>query len=511
MVLANTYKEYGLTEYLPSPTAFNHMVICVSINDRLQYIDPTITNQGGHIKDRFFPYYGSVLRSDDAKNLVTIQKEGNSKTSIVETYRLEGEGEAILTVKTDYLGGSADYIRQYFKNNAKNQIQKSYLDYYAKLHDKITKEESLTFEDDKVNNIFVVHEKYRIKEIGKVEEGIKKKILPLYANHISEKLPEPTRDRESPISLEFPLNLEYDIHIINPNGKSVGYFNDNIFFDRETYHFGKNLRSHGDTIKISYRLGLHDTYIPVKQIETYFSDFGNRDNLFYNGFYLEEDGSLTGNNTSIGNWNFWAILLFVVLIVLCLLFFRKYNKSTPTSIIPLYGETMYDTVGGWLIVLLIGLVSSAFRQFANLFAYPSFFSTDTWTADLYMQGVSAYFYRTLVATEFAFNTLLLLGFIYCSYLLIKKRDIFPQTLFVLLIGMTVFNVLDNMVAHYVLGEYVDREETWGGIVQSLIFAGIWGTYLYRSERVKGTFTVPYAYKEDGNMSRDWIEKDNMEE
>ncbi|NGF57947.1 DUF2569 domain-containing protein [Parapedobacter sp. SGR-10] len=91
------------------------------------------------------------------------------------------------------------------------------------------------------------------------------------------------------------------------------------------------------------------------------------------------------------------------------------------------------------------------------------------------------------------------------------EDVFPHTLFVLLIGMTVFNVLDNMVAHYVLGEYVDREEAWGGIVQSLIFGGIWGTYLYRSERVKGTFTVPYAYKEDGNMSRDWIEKGNMEE
>src|SRR5690606_12347066 len=103
-----TYKDRGLQEELPSPYAFNHMVVEVNIGGRYQYIDPTITNQGGDIKNRYFPAYGKVLSTMGNGKLADVPQHIVGNIKVKETLTLEGKFEATLDVKTVYFGNEAD-------------------------------------------------------------------------------------------------------------------------------------------------------------------------------------------------------------------------------------------------------------------------------------------------------------------------------------------------------------------------------------------------------------------
>jgi hypothetical protein len=492
IVLVNTYKEYALDKQLPSPTAFDHMVLCVDIKGRKQYLDPTITNQGGDIQNRYFPYYGNVLDVGDSRALVQIERNEHSKVAIVETYELEGDRKATLTVHTTYHGGNADEIRQYFKNNAKNQIQKSYLDYYSKIHNKVAKKEQLVLEDDIATNVLQVTEVYEIQDIGVLDENVGKNYIPLYANHINEKLPSINEVRIEPIALGFPVNVEYDINIVNKNGNSIPPSPENVFYDRESYLFSKNVMSKGDTLKIQFRLIHHDTYIPTRDVDRYVSDFAMRDNIFNCGYFIDDEGYLLGGygGTAAGGLS-WALSLFVFTIVVFALYLVGYNGKKPSYIIPLDAETYYDKIGGWLIVLLIALIISVFQLLGGLIGSESIFLQEVWDAHTALFGVSAFAYRSLIIYETIFNALILVLLLYCIYLLIRRRDIFPQTFLFTVIVLVVLTVIDFLFTLGVSKEYFQPLLMIPIVIRSMIFAGIWGTYIVKSERVKGTFVVPY--------------------
>ncbi|HMR19932.1 MAG TPA: DUF3857 domain-containing protein, partial [Sphingobacterium sp.] len=413
IVLVNTYKEYGLDKQLPSPTAFDHMVLCVDIHGRKQYLDPTITNQGGDIKSRYFPYYGNVLDVDESKILIQVGRDEHSKVVITETYELEGGRKATLTVHTTYYEGSADEIRQYFKDNAKNQIQKSYLDYYSRIHNKVAKKESLSFADDIEANIFRVTEVYEIKDIGVLDDNVGKNYIPLYANHINEKLPLVNEVRFEPIALEFPVNVEYDINIVNKNGNRIQSSRENVFYDREAYLFSKNVTSTDDTLKIKFRLIHHDTYVPTKDVDRYVSDFATRDNIFSCGYFINNDGYLLGSfgDTAAGGVT-WPLSLFIFLVFVFAIYLVGYNGKTPSSIISLYTEASYDKIGGWLIVLLIAMILSVLRLLGGLVGSNSIFALEVWNAHTGMVGVSALAYRSLIIYETVFNALILVLLVY---------------------------------------------------------------------------------------------------
>lgn len=162
LVLANTYKDRGLQDELPSPYAFNHMVVELNIAGRHQYIDPTMTNQGGDIKKRYFPAYGKVLSTMGKGKLMDIPQNIVGNIKVKETLTLEGKFGATLDVSTTYRGNEADNMRSYFQSSAKNDIQKQYLEYYAKTYPKINKIGSVQYKDDMENNIVEIIEKYKI-------------------------------------------------------------------------------------------------------------------------------------------------------------------------------------------------------------------------------------------------------------------------------------------------------------------------------------------------------------
>lgn len=493
LVLVNSFEEYNLDESLPSPAAFNHMVAYFSVDGRGQFIDPTITNQGGPIRDRHFPFYGKVLWAKPGAEMYNTEKIVAGNTRVEEQFNLQKDGAAILDVLTIYTGSNADDIRSYFKQTAKNQIEKSYLEYYQRLYKQATKRSALTYEDDIANNVFRVKESYSIKKLSELDLTTNRPAVSAYATNLSSSLPDVMETRMTPIALYYPLALEHDVYIINPDGVNIPPIRENNFTTRESYYFGKSITTNKDTIKISFRLGFHDTYVKDEGIQDYLSDFSDKNSFFSAAVYLDDDGFVTGSNTQ-NQVNWWSVLGFISLLALFTwATFRYYHRRNASSFISLYDEAQYDTVGGWLVLLAIALFLSPIRIFFGVMM-PLSFSEQLWATLSYNVGISPFLYGMFLIFEFAANTMIIFLSAYCFYLLIKRRDIFPQTLFALLMLQLIVVILDIIVAWVIFKNQTEMYSEPSEIVRAIAFAVIWSLYLFNSTRVKGTFVVQSEIK-----------------
>src|SRR5690606_27100925 len=254
------------------------------------------------------------------------------------------------------------------------------------------------------------------------------------------------------------------------------------FLNRDSYYFGKTITTQQDTLKIAYRLGSHDTYVKVANVNEYVADFADKHELFSLAVYLDNDGFVVGSTTQ-GKNNFWAMATFVGLLTLfTFLVMKFYNPQGATSLIPMYDEVQYDRIGGWLIVLLLSLTATMFRTFFEGMIQ-LFFKEDVWSALQYNIGVPPFLYVMLIILEFVGNTGIIFFSGYCVYLMLKRRDIFPQTLFFLLMFQLVFVVLDTILAAIIFKQSSNVYEGMSEVFRAIIFALIWSLYIFNSTRV----------------------------
>lgn len=491
LVLANSYEEYELPEYLPSPSAFNHMVVYAEVDGRGQYIDPTISNQGGHIRDRYFPFYGKVLWATKGGKLNDTEKIVSGNTRVEERFQLQKDGGATLDVLTIYTGANADNMRNYFKQTAKKQIETSYLEYYQRFYKQLSKRSALTYEDDVENNVFSTREYYTIKQAVDVDAATGRRHMGIYSATLSNYLPKVNDARTAPIALQYPLSIEHDVYVINPEGKPVPAMKEATFTDRESYYFGKTISTSKDTLKIAYRLGFHDTYVAGDKINEYLADFSDRESLFSNAVYFDENGFLWGSGGG-GKFSLWAIFAFFgLLAILVWATIRYYHWRGASSLVPLYDEPDYDSIGGWLIVLLLLLIIIPINVFYTTMV-ESGFRESAWTIITIDSGVSPLIYRALLVFEFTCNTFVIFLSGYCIYLLIKRRDIFPQTFFCFLVIRVACMLIDLLLVWIFLKEPVTVLESLSALGGMSVYAVLWSLYIFNSTRVKGTFLVQSA-------------------
>lgn len=492
--LVNSYIDHGLKKQLPSPQSFNHMVVWAAIDGREQWIDATVTQQGGNILYRYFPWYGAVLNLSRAR-VEDLAADQEAVTHISEIYQLRKDGSATLTVKSDYTSSDAESIRSLFKSNSKSEIQKQYLTYYQNKHKNVTKASNIKYEDDIENNTFVVFEHYIIPQLYEVEAETGKKYINFYSQHTDQYLPNINAVRPAPIALSFPLKFEHDICIINPDGKQMSSASDTHNEQHESYFYSRFMRNSQDTLKLSYSFYTYKSYIDEEQVPLYVKTFQDRNRFFFSGFYLNDDYSVDIEGSSpTGQFTLYPILLFVLVCVLFTLFVRWYNRQKPRNTVASDGEQVLPPkLGGWLyvlgIVMIINFISSLVFNMQNYLV-----DYAVWNAYDYMEvrHLSPLQWQVLISIEFLISFFLTFALGYCLYLLYKRRDLFPQTCFFTLLAVAIFGIVTGIYALYVIPESAEgAQESWSVLTRNIIPTIIWLSYLRQSERVKATFIVPY--------------------
>src|SRR5262249_41421172 len=143
---------------------------------------------------------------------------------------------------------------------------------------------------------------------------------------------------------------------------------------------------------------------------------------------------------------------------------------------------------GWLILLAFGIITTPLRNIASFCTTSAAaLSLARWRAlttpelDTYAPGVAV-----MIVVETLFQAAFSAYGIAVAALFFQKRRSFPLHFSIYALGMVAFQLFDHFTVQAVSK---DAPANMLPVLQVMIWAGIWVTYVWRSRRVAATFVA----------------------
>jgi transglutaminase-like putative cysteine protease len=223
-----------LAEELPTPFAFDHVIVRVAIGARVYWLDPTFNLQGGTLQSEEAPGFGKALvLRPGSPVLETIPQElPRAPTRVVhERYEVDDRGAATLEVTTTFERSDADTARADHADARPRQLDRHYLNFYSKQFPSVRSTRLPRIEDERPRNRFVIRESYAISNFWREQQ------VTLRAHLVDQELDEPdVRLRKAPLRLDFPVNVEHLIEVLLPNPTDIQTVDDRVERDGVAFH-----------------------------------------------------------------------------------------------------------------------------------------------------------------------------------------------------------------------------------------------------------------------------------
>lgn len=183
-------------------------------------------------------------------------------------------------------------------------------------------------------------------------------------------------------------------------------------------------------------------------------------------------------------------ILIVLLLTGALVWIVIRSRKNEKIIIDQDGKEVRCGLGGWLILVGLGVVFSPLRLLAVILPmYFSIFNDGTYDV-LTTPGTDAYhpFWSVYIWGEISLNSVIFIGGVYLVYLFFSKKTLFPKFYIWLAVGTLMFIIIDAMLIKIVLpNEVIFDPDTIKEIVRTVLIIVVWVPYMLLSRRVKATF------------------------
>lgn len=484
--LVETDWRARVADRLPSPLAFDHVVVQLRIGNETYTVDPTLNHQRGRIDRIHLPNYGRALPlRSGATGLVEIfQRPGTiNRVASTETFRsgIAYADPAELFVETVYEGGEADAMRRYFAETRRDVIGRRYTEYYAQTYPAIEQVFPPEFDDDVVNNRFVVTERYRVPDFWAPIPGSERRKATVGVATLRGVTNHPARvSRTKPLALAYPDERGHTVRVHLPEPWEDEVLEEAI--DGPGFEFRFHSEIHGQTATLAYRWRTTADHVSAADTPTYARKLAEvREYLDYQfttgtsvdaAFTLDWLSSLLVGGTLVGG-TFWIVGLL--------------RRRGPPPIKP---EPPLAGLGGWLILVGIGMVIAPVTQLGALIVgAEDYFSAETIaaTANPFWEHHHPW-WPTALRAEATLTALILVVATAASLTFFRRQRQFP-ILFVALIALQVLDLgLQWALHHYLPG--FDATTGKELVRETFQVAGqclIWVPYMFVSERVKLTF------------------------
>lgn len=263
--LVSTTNRGHLSRYLPAHNLFNHAIVNIEHDGQNIWLDPTISYQGSSLDSIHQPGYGkALLIKPGTTDLVEAipSKPVASAIEVEELWQAADYTSAVIrTITTTYRGREAEQRRYKLSTIKLKDMERNFLNYYAKTFPKIRPLESISYEDDREQNVLVVREKYLVPGYWKMGENNAE--FELYTDFVSSYISLPkTIVREHPMALpaidsvrhRVTLSLPYDIDFSEDVGTEVvedDYFKfiSTIEYDRRRISYANHYLTKAKEVK----------------------------------------------------------------------------------------------------------------------------------------------------------------------------------------------------------------------------------------------------------------------
>ena len=156
---------------------------------------------------------------------------------------------------------------------------------------------------------------------------------------------------------------------------------------------------------------------------------------------------------------------------------------------PSVGTGAPQGIGGWLVLMGIGLVLLPFRLLGSLAGALQVLEPETWRR-LTTPSSPVYHpaWGPVILAEFLANAIFLGGAGVLLYLFFKKRRAFPKVAIGFMVANVIFQMFEVAMGRIVLpGTPADKEI--GQLMLAVVSGAIWISYLKLSRRVAATFVT----------------------
>ena len=497
--------DYGghVGDYEPTAALFDHAIVQVVLDGKDYWLDPTDTDQRGGIAD-VAAYYGAALplgAGAAVDSLVTMPdlRPPTPTTDIVMSFDVGDVGEpTTMIAATEYAGRTANSVRSTLRASSREELQRTYVDYYAKLYPSIRSEQLPEIQDDEKTNVLRVSERYTIPEFwtGDSVNGRTGRFEPI---ELSNLVPEASGvDRHMPLAVGHPVHVRYVINAHFNRGWSIRTRRENIVTPAVKFTYATSVDH--DVLKLSYEYETLSDHVLPEAAAEHIKDIDRvRNLLVFRVTPPKGQGARGGGGGGGGplNWSALLAALFAATIA-CMGALRASRAQLalprgsgqvatggePSTIFP-SAIPRDDLVGlgGWLILVGIGIVVSPVRILSTLSTTWQTVDGAAW-GQLTNPGTTSY--DPLWAPGLMFELIANVGLFVFScllvYLFFKKKRQFPVVFICVVLASIAVNIVDVAFQHALP---IDDPASING---KLVSSGVlWMVYMIRSRRVRNTF------------------------
>jgi transglutaminase-like putative cysteine protease len=264
--LVNTEAQHTVSEFQPTPFAFDHVIVQAKLDGRTYWLDPTITLQRGGLPEQYNPNYGRALVIRDGNGALEEIPPPTAlalATTIKEVYTIaDNSASAQLDVITTYHGMDADEIRYGLARQSITEVGRRFLNYYANDHPSIEALSPPRIDDDQAANVLMITERYRISDF------LQDQSLTLGAYRINQEMVKPSiSKRSTPLGIPFPANINQTIEVNLAEPLLID--NDAATVANEWLRFEYRCEVMGKTLRLNYAYQSLADHVPAARVKKY--------------------------------------------------------------------------------------------------------------------------------------------------------------------------------------------------------------------------------------------------
>ena len=471
--LVNTYRGSDIENSLPTPFAFDHVIVRASLSGKTVWVDPTFSQQGGAFSESYIPsdYGKGLVIADGVDKLEVIHSPSKAMdyehTEIIFDVD-DFDGTATMKVNTRFHGSAADSMRRSLIDTNYEALVDEYLNYYSDKYPGIRDPAPLVITDDRERNVIIVKEQYLVDKLFNPGEEGAPSYVEIYPYGLRYSLPLPeTRIRKTPLAIDHPVRRTYKTVLNTP--APLGY--DDSFDEvvDPAFKFSTRLRCRGNCAEFEDSIETLRDRVAPDEVTQYLANYEKLQDLL--GYYPEAP---TPVDSSV-NW--FAILtsFFTIAIVSPVAFWATTATTSEDAKI---AEPEYESIGGWLVLVAVQVTLGALTTplwFAR--DWDSYFTWSLWT------GLDIGFVLTF---ELIVNSAMTVLTIALAVSFFTKRKIFPKLYIFTCVCWIMYFTADRALCYSLLDWPFDPED-YREIFGLVLRTAIWCPYMLLSQRVKGTF------------------------
>lgn len=490
--LVNTTRHLVTAQDLPSPGAFNHVIVRLRLDGRSYWLDPTSRPQPGTLDSLSQPDWGLALPIvADTTGLVTMDS-GSAARSLRMVHLLVDASAGLqaptrLTVTTDLSGRTAEAERAAHAEDGTERVQQRYLNFYAADYPGLRVAAPMQLLDEPEQNTLRVVEHYEMDPIFKRIDKKKQLEAEFSSPDVRSLLNSPReRIRQAPLALNHPFELMHELEIRLPEGwplkPKVTEVKGAAFTLRHELRGEEPVSGEFRVLKLIDHYRSQAGHVEASALAGHEADLEKaRGELGYTLYKRDTAAASAGG----GSFNLTAVLFaLLVLLALAWLLPRLYRWDPE----PPQGSA--QPFNGWLIWISLSVIALPIRTLIGLSeALPSF-GQDTWEL-LTQPGNPSYhpLMSTLLLGELAMQLLLVGASGLLALVWFRRRSNAPLLFAIIMWGSLALTGLDEVLIGFIpsLAEHVETTHPvkWIGAV---LLLGAYTAYVLGSERVRLSFT-----------------------